>query len=48
MAAEQPFVLVGQTLTAIYFLYFLVVGPSIIFLEKLFWSEAPMGKVEIL
>jgi len=48
MAAEQPFVFVGQTLTVIYFSYFLAIGPAIIFFEKLFWSEAPMGKIETI
>ena len=48
MSASQPFVFVGQSLTVFYFAYFLVLGPGLIYLEKLFWADAPIGRVETL
>jgi quinol-cytochrome oxidoreductase complex cytochrome b subunit len=48
MSASQPFVFIGQSLTTFYFSYFLVLGPALIFLERLFWGDAPMGEVERL
>lgn len=46
MAAEQPFVFVGQSATSLYFGYFCVFGPLIIALEHLFWNDAPVRPVE--
>jgi quinol-cytochrome oxidoreductase complex cytochrome b subunit len=46
MAAEQPFVFVGQTATFFYFGYFCAFGPLIIAFEHLFWDDAPVLPVE--
>jgi ubiquinol-cytochrome c reductase cytochrome b subunit len=38
--AEYPYIQFGQFLTLFYFSYFLVLGPSVIFLENSFWNNS--------
>lgn len=37
--AEYPYIQYGQFLTLFYFLYFLVIGPLVIYLENSFWNN---------
>jgi len=44
-SASFPYVLLSQLFTIFYFLYFMVLGPLVIYLEEKMWEAAPHGKI---